>query len=114
MIYTLTAISNNGCGVATDDVKVEVIDKMYIPSAFTPNNDGLNDLWEIITFDEYPNGTVQVFNRWGQTVYFNKGLNYHPWDGTYKGLPVERGTYVYIIDLHNNKKIIKGTVTVIR
>ncbi len=114
MIYTLTAISGNGCGVATDDVKVEVIDKMYIPSAFTPNNDGLNDLWEIITFDEYPNGTVQVFNRWGQTVYFNKGLNYKPWDGTYNGLPVETGTYVYVIDLHNNKKILKGTVTVIR
>ncbi len=114
IIYTLTVTSNNGCGVVTDDVKVEVIDKLYIPSAFTPNRDGLNDIWEIITFDEYPNATVQVFNRWGQTVYSGKGLHYKPWDGTYNGQPVETGTYVYIIDLHNNKKILKGTVTVIR
>ncbi|HEY2722831.1 MAG TPA: gliding motility-associated C-terminal domain-containing protein, partial [Chitinophagaceae bacterium] len=112
--YTLTVTSNDGCGTVSDQVTVGVIDKMFIPSGFTPNADGLNDVWEIITFEEYPKGTVYVFNRWGQIVYFGKGLNYKPWDGNFNGQPVEAGTYVYLVDLHNGKPILKGTVTVIR
>jgi gliding motility-associated-like protein len=112
--YTLTVTSNNGCGSDTDEVKVEVLVKMYIPSAFTPNSDGLNDLWQVFTIEDYPNATVQVFNRWGQRVYYSKGADYKPWDGTFNGLPVATGTYVYVVDLGNKSKVLKGTVTVVR
>jgi gliding motility-associated-like protein len=112
--YILTVTSNNGCGIDIDSVKVEVLTKMFIPSAFTPNNDGLNDLWQVFTIEDYPKATVQVYNRWGQIVYLGKGFNYKPWDGMYNGLPLMSGTYVYIIDLGNNSKVLKGTVTIVR
>lgn len=112
--YRLTVISNNGCGISTDDVKVEVIDKLFIPTAFTPNNDGLNDKWEIVTFEDYPNATVEVFNRYGQSVYRGYGKNYQPWDGAFKGKPALPGVYVYMINLGNNSAIHKGTVLLIR
>lgn len=112
--YKLTVTSNKGCGTSTDEVKVDVIDKLFIPTAFTPNHDGLNDKWEIITFDEYPDATVEVFNRYGQRVYKSSAKNYQPWDGTFRGKPALPGTYAFIIDLHNKTAIHKGTLSLIR
>jgi gliding motility-associated-like protein len=111
--YTLTATSQYGCGVDSDKVKVEVIDKLFIPTAFTPNNDGLNDTWEIITFETYPNATVDVYNRWGQKVYSGTGNKYQPWDGRYQGQIVSPGTYVYFIRLNKTAAVIKGVVNVV-
>jgi len=112
--YTLTAVSNNGCGVSIDDVKLEAIDKLFIPTGFTPNNDGLNDKWEIITFEDYPEAVADVYNRYGQLIYRGYGINYKPWDGTFKGLPALPGVYVYMLNLHNGKPILKGTLNLIR
>ena len=112
-IYTLTVVSNKGCGASTDEMKVEVVSKLYIPNAFTPNGDGLNDKWTIILFEEYPNGTAQVFNRLGQIVYRSYGSNYIPWDGRTNGGTVLAGTYVYFVDLGNGSSLLKGTVTVV-
>ncbi len=111
--YKLTAVSNKGCGTSTDEMRVEVITKLYIPTAFTPNRDGLNDKWTIILFEEYPNGTAQVYNRVGQLVYLGKASNYIPWDGRHKGEPALPGTYVYFVDLGNGTPLLKGTVTLI-
>lgn len=112
--YKLTVTSNYGCGISTDEVKVEVIDKLFIPTAFTPNKDGLNDKWEIVTFEDYPNAIVEVFNRYGQRVYKGNGKNYQPWDGTFNGKPALPGVYVYLVNLNNNTAIHKGTVSLIR
>ncbi len=113
-IYRLEVISNRGCGTSIDEVKVEVIDKLFIPTAFTPNGDGLNDNWEIVTFEDYPKAKVEVFNRYGQVVYRGFGKNYQPWDGKFKGDPPLPGVYVYAINLGNNTAILKGTLTIIR
>lgn len=112
--YTLTVISNNGCGISTDEVKLEAIDKLFIPTGFTPNNDGLNDKWEIVTFEDYPEAVAEVYNRYGQLVYRGYGKNYKPWDGTYNGKPALPGVYVYLVNLHNGKSVLKGTLTLIR
>ncbi|TAL46980.1 MAG: gliding motility-associated C-terminal domain-containing protein [Chitinophagaceae bacterium] len=112
--YRLTVTSNKGCGTSTDDVKVEVVDKLFIPTAFTPNSDGLNDKWEITIFEEYPKATVEVFNRWGQIVYRGFGNNYKPWDGNHEGKLALPGVYVYVVNLHNNTAILKGTLLLIR
>jgi gliding motility-associated-like protein len=112
-LYTLTAISNKGCGSSTDEVKVEVVNKLYIPNAFTPNSDGLNDKWTIILFEEYPKAIAQVYNRSGQLVYRGYGNMYIPWDGRTNGGSVLPGTYVYFIDLGDGSSLLKGTVTVI-
>lgn len=113
--YRLIVSSNVGCGFAPDDVKVIVYDKLYVPSAFTPNNDGKNDKWIIPAIAAYPNAEVILFNRHGEVIFREKG-NYTGWDGIYKGTAQSSGTYVYIIKLNNGKAgdILKGTVTLIR
>ena len=112
--YTLTVVSGNGCGVSTDEVKLEAIDKLFIPTGFTPNNDGLNDRWEIITFEDYPEAIAEIYNRYGQLVYRGHAKNYKPWDGTFNGKLCLPGVYVYLVNLNNGKPVIKGTVNLIR
>ena len=114
MTYTLIVISNNGCGVSTDEVKLEAIDKLFIPTGFTPNNDGLNDKWEIVTFEDYEDAVAEVYNRYGQLVYRGYAKNYKPWDGTFDGKPCLPGVYVYLVNLHNGKPVLKGTLNLIR
>ena len=62
--YWLTAVTPAGCE-ETDQLTVEVVD-YPIPDAFTPNNDGLNDRWEISFLERYPNCEVAIYNRWGE------------------------------------------------
>ncbi|HVZ98635.1 MAG TPA: gliding motility-associated C-terminal domain-containing protein, partial [Chitinophagaceae bacterium] len=111
-IYTLNVISNVGCGIATDSVLVKVYQQLYIPNAFTPNGDGVNDTWYIETLLAYPGAEVKVYNRAGQVVFDNHGKAVW-WDGTYKGLQQTSGAYVYVIDLKNNMPLIKGVVYII-
>ncbi len=111
-IYTLHVISNKGCGTAIDSVVVKVFKKLFIPNAFTPNNDGINDTWFIETLEAYPNAGVKIFNRYGQIVFDNHGIN-KPWDGKFKGVLLSSGAYAYIIDLKNNSQLIKGVVFII-
>lgn len=114
MTYTLTVISNNGCGVSSDEVKLEAIDKLFIPTGFTPNGDGLNDRWEIVTFEDYEEAVAEVYNRYGQLVYRGHAKNYKPWDGSFKDKPCLPGVYVYLVNLHNGKPVLKGTLNLIR
>jgi gliding motility-associated-like protein len=110
--YILLVTSNVGCGMASDSAKVKVFEKLFIPNAFTPNGDGINDTWYIETLQAFPTAEVKVFNRFGEGVFDNHGLNI-AWDGKYKGKLVSTGAYVYTIDLKNNTEIIKGVVYVV-
>jgi gliding motility-associated-like protein len=111
--YTLAVTSSYGCGTVTDTVTVKVIDSLLIPTAFTPNHDGLNDSWEIITFTKYPQAIVEVYNRWGERVYGSTGSNYKPWDGKFRGQPADPGAYVYYVRLRKNAEVIKGILNLI-
>jgi len=111
--YRIIATSSFGCGSDTDEVEVKVIDSLLIPTAFTPNRDGLNDTWEIITFTKYTEAIVEVYNRWGQKVYSSTGANYQPWDGKFEGQPVSPGAYVFYLRLNKKTEIIKGILHVI-
>ena len=91
---------------------VKVFKQLFIPNAFTPNGDGINDTWHIETLQAYPNADVKVFNRYGEMVFDNHGFN-KLWDGKYKGRIVSPGAYVYIIDLKNNSPVLKGVVFII-
>ena len=89
---------------------------LFIPSVFTPNSDGINDLWDIYNIELYePDVTVKIFNRWGQLVYESEG-SYEPWDGV--GLlslnNQEIATYYYVINLQNGDDVFKGAVTIVR
>jgi gliding motility-associated-like protein len=111
--YTLTVTSNAGCGIATDEVFVRVFKKVLVPNVFSPNGDGINDVWKIEALQTYPECSLQVFNRYGQIVFNSKGYNTY-WNGTYNNKPLPFGTYYYIIDLKNNMPVLKGSVTIIR
>ena len=85
-----------------------------IPDAFSPNTDGINDVWNIIGKEFYPDIEVTIFNRWGQEVW-KSGRGYPvPWEGKYNGEDLPVDSYHYVIDLHNGMKPIVGTVTIIR
>ena len=111
--YTLTVVSNDGCGTDTDTMQVFVYKDVYVPTAFSPNNDGLNDTWNIPALAAYPDFELTVFNRQGQIVFQNK-KSIRPWNGKYKGEPQPVGIYVYVIDLKVEEKILKGSLMLVR
>ena len=89
--------------------------QIFIPNAFSPNNDGNNDVFEI-----YGAGVksviLQVFNRWGEKV-FESSDQFHGWDGTYKGILQDPGVFVYHAQINflDNTQIEKsGSVTLVR
>jgi gliding motility-associated-like protein len=108
--YVLTVVSKNNCGVSSDSVLVKVGSKFYIPNAFSPNGDGLNDTWNIPALDAYPDFELFIFDRYGEPVFKNSRFR-QSWDGYFKLKPLPTGTYAYIIKLNNAaRQIFKGTV----
>ncbi|RWY53716.1 PKD domain-containing protein [Mucilaginibacter gilvus] len=110
--YTLTVTSSDGCQ-ASDEIFVKVLKKLGVINTFTPNGDGFNDTWTIKYLESYPGNTVDVYNRYGEKVYSSTGYGI-PWDGTYKGANLPSGTYYYIINPKNGRKVVSGSVTIIR
>ncbi len=110
--YSLLVSSANGCR-ATDDVLVKVLKKIKVPNAFSPNGDGINDVWMIQYLDSYPGCTVDVFNRYGQQVFHSTGYA-KPWDGKINGQPLPVGTYYWIIQPKNGRAQENGSITIIR
>ena len=111
--YILQVASNNNCGIATDSVKVHVFKAVYVPNAFSPNNDGLNDYWNIPALKAYAEYEILVFNRYGEVVYKSKNIN-TPWDGNLKGKALPTGVYPYVIDIKQVPKKLTGWVMIIR
>jgi gliding motility-associated-like protein len=76
---------------------------LKIPNAFSPNGDGIHDQWTIEVLADFPNCQVEIFDRWGQRMFYSKGYT-QPWDGTVKGQPAATGTYYYIINLNDKPR----------
>ncbi|MFZ9956754.1 MAG: gliding motility-associated C-terminal domain-containing protein [Flavobacteriales bacterium] len=76
-----------------DSVKVYVIRKVYVPNAFTPNNDGLNEAFYFrsISVAEFE---LLIFNRWGELIFTSNNIN-QGWDGTYNGREAQIDVYVW-------------------
>lgn len=88
----------NGCTFSVWTT-VEVVRRVDPPNTFTPNGDGINDLWLIPGIADYPGAEVVVHDRWGQRVFRDVGYR-EPWDGTNNGKDVPNGTYYYHIRLN--------------
>jgi gliding motility-associated-like protein len=86
---------------------------LTVPNTFTPNNDGINDYWNIKGIEKYPAAIVQVFSRYGQKVFESKGYS-QPFDGRIGGSPLPPGVYYYIINLNDNCSLAAGSLTLIR
>ncbi len=113
---------NDGC-TTSDQVVIRVDESvnLYIPNIFTPNNDGVNDIWSISeSFNVEQVNYFYIYDRWGTRVY--KDENFIPgmgetWDGRHNGVIVQQGVFVYIAELemvNGKKRIIKGNITVKR
>ncbi len=94
--YTLLA-DNHGCS-GTDNISVKVLSACLIrvPGAFTPNGDGKNDKLNAMNADLAKNFSLKIFNRLGQLL-FSTNDPLAGWDGTYKGVKAETGTYVWML-----------------
>jgi gliding motility-associated-like protein len=109
---TLTVTGRGGCK-DDDQVFIKVLKFPTIPNIFSPNGDGVHDKWVIDYLNTYPGSTVDIYNRYGQLIFHSDGYNV-PWDGTINGKPVPVGTYYYIVNPKNGRKIMSGYVDVIR
>lgn len=112
----LTQISENGCiDSLMQLVKIDPILNVYVPNAFTPNNDGLNDNFIVVGkyLTEY---SLTIFNRFGEKIFETTELNQF-WDGNNEGQPALSGSYSWNIrakDVNGNKIVKSGMVTLVR
>jgi gliding motility-associated-like protein len=114
--YTYSYTATNGC-VYSDNVSVIIEQPIIITNTFTPNEDGINDYWEIIDAEKYQAIKITVFDRWGQKVFNTIGYSSEKrWNGTFLNKDVPPGVYFYSIDLNegNKEEVFTGYVTVIR
>ena len=74
---------------------------LFIPSGFSPNGDGINDFWQIVGIDKYPNTIVYIYNRLGVKVFSSNNYK-NDWNGFYNGNKVPNGTYFYEVILGTN------------
>lgn len=108
--YTLIATSTLGCQDSSN-VTIELIEKISIPNAFSPNGDGLNDTWEIENINAWQPIELTIFNRWGSKVFESYG-EYQPWEGTYNGGKLPVGTYYYILNIDGGNDSFRGALTI--
>ena len=115
--YVVTITDDVGCSI--DDTMLVFMDNCLItvPNAFTPNGDGKNDLFRVLGvgyeyFDEF---AFAVYNRFGERVFYTENL-LGGWDGVFKGVPQEVGTYFFMVlyRLGNEQQMLKGDVTLVR
>jgi gliding motility-associated-like protein len=92
------AMAFNKCGSGSDTVLIrQIFCDIWLPNAFTPNADGVNDVFRVLGNIARMEGTVlSIFNRWGEQVYLTRD-KYKGWDGFHKGVPAQSGTYVYLL-----------------
>ncbi len=117
MVYTLTGYDKYGCSnTATVRVNITYHPDIFVPTAFSPNGDGTNDLFKLenVRFEQLV--FLRIFNRWGQLIFETIGSQ-KGWDGTYKNIPADAGTYFFTARLTDpfGKQIdLKGDIILIR
>jgi len=112
----LTLVSSLGC-----DSLVYLILKeysLYIPNAFSPNGDGINDYFTVYGSEEFLEvQSMRIFDRWGNRVYDHQKEYPFQWDGSANGREMDNGMYVYVLELKlfdGQKKLIQGNITLLR
>ena len=115
--YRIRAVeaAGNGAESVSNEACVTFGPQLFVPNAFSPNNDGNNDRFEVYA----PNlamAEISIFNRWGQLIYRTSNLD-EAWDGTFRGSPVQEGVYVFVIrgtGVDGTPVTRQGTVTLFR
>lgn len=121
--YKVTATNQGGC-VASDDITITSVcngNNFFIPNSFSPNGDGMNDVFFVRGKGVYNVHSLRVFNRWGQLIFEKRNFMANDqsagWDGKINGKIADMDVYVYIVDIIcDNSNIVpyKGNVALIR
>ena len=113
--FELSVLDNKDC-IWEFPIKVEYICNSYVPNAFSPNDDGLNDVFQLYSSGCPLEGfQLYVFDRWGAKVFYSENLE-EGWDGTYKGKKANIGVYVYqvIYSAYGKKELLEGDLVLMR
>ncbi|WP_428328142.1 PKD-like domain-containing protein [Mucilaginibacter sp.] len=110
--YRLTVTDSRGC-VSSDTAFIKVSPEVIINNTFTPNGDGVNDLWVITGLIAYADATVDIYTRYGTQVYHSIGYA-KAWDGTFNGKQLPVGVYYYVINTKQFNQVLSGYVTILR
>lgn len=96
------------------DTVILVVRDLFIPSGYSPNGDGVNDNFEIVGIDVYPDNELTIFNRWGQVVYQATGYA-NEWNGQGSaGSPLMNDTYFYVLKFNREGATYNGQVIIKR
>ncbi|NVN94214.1 MAG: gliding motility-associated C-terminal domain-containing protein [Bacteroidetes bacterium] len=111
-------VDNNGC-IASDTIVLKPCSEIWVSNVFTPNNDGINDIFKANT-KEIQKFQLYIYNRWGNLVFETHDVNMG-WDGKYAGGDAQSGVYYWVIRYNENRssnqnveKEIHGSVTLLR
>jgi len=99
--YRVIAIKKNDVSVqsVSNEVQIATPISIFVPNAFTPNEDGTNDEFGVVG-EGIEEMTLYIFNRWGELIFESTELN-NKWNGTFKGEKCENGVYVYKLVARN-------------
>jgi gliding motility-associated-like protein len=118
-LFLLTVTDANGCPPAEEEIEF-VPCTIIIPNAFTPNDNGQNDVWDLQKLAYYPDCRVKVYNRWGDVVFSSQGYD-NPWDGKHRLTSVDLPSAVYYYVIENvstefveEGSFLHGYVTIVR
>jgi gliding motility-associated-like protein len=116
--YSLTVRDGDGCH-GTDTITVwqkQCMEGLYLPSAFTPNHDGKNDVFRPSVFGNLLHYRLTIYNRWGQLVFQTSDPK-KGWEGKVAGTLQDTGAFVWICDYHlegSERKTERGSLMLIR
>ncbi|MEM7035589.1 MAG: PKD domain-containing protein, partial [Bacteroidota bacterium] len=114
---TLAAWSPSGCSDTTEQCAITVIEtNIFIPTAFTPNGDGLNDVFQIVSGGIFDEWELMIFDRWGKLIFTGTTPD-AGWDGRFREKPVQEGAYVFRLiarTVTGTQVQRNGSVTVLR
>lgn len=116
-VYTVAVTNSYGCQyqdsiLIKDGCQYDV----YVPDAFSPNDDNINDVFKITAIG-IAESSINIYNRWGEKIYSNKAGEESNWDGKFKSVPAPEGLYFYTLSIHrvNGKTVyLNGTIKLIR
>ena len=99
-------------------VRIVFVPIVQIPTAFSPNNDGVNDFFHPLIIGIVENADFRIYNRWGELIYQSKDAYSEGWNGKYKDEPQEIGVYVFVFNCNaavtGTGYNFKGNVTLLR
>lgn len=116
-LYQLTV--SNHCGSTTKSMQLAFEDcscKLWMPTAFSPNNDGLNDVFAPNTICKLTDYEIRIYNRWGELLFVSQQAQ-NGWDGNINGQPAPPGIYVFVVHYHRDTlgpRVESGSFSLIR